>query len=437
MRLWQTFLEKLKKDLGESAFDKWIKPFKVLKFDALNLHLDTTNSFCIFWFQEHIKERPEDANGRKINLHFYLNGKPFDQRKKKAFKKESPKEYFSPDHLFSFATFENFVKEGTPFLAGNLLKGADSTYNPLFLYGSPGSGKTHLLMAAAKEIKKRGKEVFYVQAPTFVDHVVRAFKTHSLRQFRLAYRKVDCLILDDVHLLKKKFATQEELFHTFNHLHTRGKQLIFGSKSLPRRLEGIEERLNSRFEWGMTLPLEAATPNEIRQILEKRAELLALPLKEKESIHLYQRFQKVPSLIRALEALALRLHTSKLKLDIATINELLKDLIQEEMRECLTPERIVKVVAETFKIDPNEITGRKQDKACALPRKIGMYFCRKTLEMSYLKIGEFFSRDHSTVMSSIKQIEKGKQVKRGEIFFPLLEIEEILSQEKGDFSLKS
>ncbi len=434
MRLWQTFLEKLKKNLGETAFEKWVKPLKVLKFDALNLYLDTTNSFYIFWFQEHIKERPQDENGRKIKLHFYLNGKPFDQRRKKTLKKESPKEYFSPDHLFSFATFENFVKDATPFLAGTLLKGADSTYNPLFLYGPSGSGKTHLLMATAKELKKRGKEVFYVQTPTFVDHVVRAFKTHSLRDFRLAYRKVDCLILDDVHLLKKKIATQEELFHTFNHLHTQGKQLIFGAKTLPRRLEGIEERLNSRFEWGMTLPLEVATPTEVRQVLEKKAKLLALPLKESESIHLYQRFPKVSSLIRALEALALRLHTSKVKLDIATINELLKDLIQEEMKECLTPERIVKVVAEIFKVDANEIMGKRQDKACVLPRKTAMYFCRKTIEMPYLKIGEFFSRDHSTVMSSVKQIEKGKQEKKREILFPVLKIEEKLYQEKEGFS---
>ncbi|WP_420422544.1 DnaA ATPase domain-containing protein [Simkania sp.] len=428
MKAWHDFLKTLEKDLGKETVEKWLKPLKVLKFDAANLYLDATDSFQILWYQEHVTKELLDPSGRKIKLHFYLNGKPLKSRAKKTTPEESnPKQYFSPDHLASHATFENFIKEESPFLACDLLTHIDSTYNPIFLYGPAGCGKTHLLMATAHQLKQAGKNVFYVRTETFTEHVIRAFRTSSLQEFRPTYRNLDCLILDDVQMLKGKNTTQEELFHTFNRLHTQGMQIVLSASSSPRELEGIEERLKSRFEWGITLPLTMPTPSETKQILKTRSESLSLPLTELMLAHLLRTFPTLPSLIRALEALALRLHQSQLKLDIPMIDHLLQDLIREEEKQLLTPHKILQHVAATFRVNTEDILGRSQNKECVLPRKIAMYFCRTALRMPYLKIGEFFSRDHSTVMSSVKQIEKGKASKDKNIAFPLFEIQQKLA----------
>ena len=427
MKLWQDFLKKLERSLGKETVEKWLRPLKILKFDALNLYLDADDSFQILWYQEHVTENLKDASGRKIKVHIYLNGKPLPKRLKQKHEEKITKQYFTPDHLASHATFEAFVKDDAPFLPFDLLQHADSTYNPIFLYGPTGSGKTHLLTATAHKLKQEGKKVFYVRTETFTEHVIRAFRTSSLQEFRPTYRNLDCLIIDDVHLLKRKATTQEELFHTFNHLHTQGVQIVLSARNSPARLNEVEERLKSRFEWGITVPLTLATPAECKQILKKRAEILSLPLTELICSHLQQTFQKLPALIRALEALALRLHHSQLKLDIPLINHLLQDLIQDEITERLTPEKIVKTVAGTFRMKIEDILSRSQNKECVLPRKMAMYFCRKALHMPYLKIGEFFSRDHSTVISSVKQIEKKQAGKDKDIALPLVEIQEKLN----------
>ena len=425
MKAWHDFLKKLEKDLGKDTVEKWLRPLKILKFDAVNLYLKATDSFQILWYKEHITEELKNFNGRRIKLHFYLNGELFSKPSKKKPVQESPiKQYFSSDHLASHATFANFIKEKKPFLPYDLLSNVDNTYNPIFLYGPAGSGKTHLLMATAHMLKQAGMNVFYVRTQTFTKHVIRAFRTSSLQEFRPTYRNLDCLIIDDVHLLKRKVATQEELFHTFNRLHTLGRQIVLSANTSPQLLNGIEERLKSRFEWGITLPLTPASLEEKKQILHKRAKALSLPLSELMKTHLLQTFESLLSLIRALEALALRLHQSQLKLDIPMINHLLQDLILEESNQRLTPEKILQYVAETFRMNTEDILGRSQNKECLLPRKIAMYLCRIALHMSYPKIGEFFSRDHSTVMSSVSQIEKGKVCKKRLITAPLLEIQQ-------------
>lgn len=428
MKAWTTFLKTLEHSLGRETVDRWLRPLKILKFDAANLHLDANDSFQILWYKEHVTEKLLSSNGKPIKLHFYLKGEPYPPRKKKeAPEAPSQKQYFSPDHLASHATFDQFIPSEKPFLACDLLSHIDATYNPIFLYGPSGSGKTHLLMATAHLLKETGKNVTFVRCETFTEHVIRAFRTSSLQDFRLSYRDLDCLIMDDVHLLKGKTTTQEELFHTFNRLHTQGIQIVLSARVAPQRLEGVEERLKSRFEWGITLPCSLASSETCKEILKKRAQSLSLPLSEILTQYLLETFQSLTSLIRALEALALRLHQSQLTLDTPTVSHLLQDLIREEGSSRLTPEKILKQVAHYFRMKTEDITGKSQQKECVLPRKIAMYLCRKQLRMPYLKIGEFFSRDHSTVMSSVKQVEKGKGAKDPTIGPPLFEIERHLT----------
>lgn len=429
MKVWNDFLDHLEKDLGKETVDKWLRSLKILKFDAANLYLDAKDSFQVLWYKEHITKELKSSNGKPIKLHFTLNGEPYVARRKKELLVEpETKQHFSSDHLASHATFEHTITKETPFLPYDLLSNIDGSYNPIFLYGPSGSGKTHLLTAAAHKLKQEKKNVFYVRSETFTEHVIRAFRTTSLQEFRLAYRDLDCLIIDDVHLFKKKKSTQEELFHTFNRLHTQGKQIILSANAYPHLLEGIEERLKSRFEWGIALPLQPVELQTKKKIVQMRATILSLSLTEILIAFLLETFQSLTTLMRALEALALRLHQSQLNLDIQTANHLLKDLILDENTKRLSPEKILSSVAAHFRTKIEDILGRSQSKECVLPRKIAMYFCRNELRMSYLKIGELFSRDHSTVMSSVKNIEKRKNCRDEVIGSYLIKIKQLLSQ---------
>lgn len=424
MKLWDDFLRSLEEELGRATVEKWLRPLKIIRFDAGNLHLDASDAFQILWYKEHITKPLKSSSGLLIKLHFYLRGELYVEQKRSKVAPPLIQQHFSQDHLTSSSTFTTFLVEQEPFLPYDLLSKADGTYNPIFLYGQEGSGKTHLLMATAHRLKQEGKNAFYVRSETFMEHVIRAFRTGSLQEFRFAYRDLDALIIDDVHRLKGKGVTQEELFHTFNHLHIQKKQIVLSATAAPQLLSGIEERLKSRFEWGITLPLTPASVEGRKKIIHKRAADLSLSLDEEIVSYLVETFQTLPSLMRALEALTLRLHQCHLTFDLHLTRHLLSDLIEEERRELLTPEKIVKCVADIFRITCEDILGKSQRKECVFCRKIAMYFCRSELSMPYLKIGAFFSRDHSTVISSIRQIEQGKANLDRSITSPLLEIKQ-------------
>ncbi len=415
MKVWKDFLLKLENQLGQETVAKWLRPLKILKFDARNLHLEASNSFQILWFQEHIKTPLVNLNQKPIKIHLYLHGTLFQPKKKK----ENPfpqKEHFSPDHLSSHARFDNFFPGDEPNLTFEILSKLSEKppYNPIFVCGLKGTGKTHLLMATAEKFVNEEKKVFFVSSQTFTEHVIRAYRTGNLKEFRNSYRDIDCLIIDDIHLLKRRTTTQEELFHTFNRLHSLGVLILLSGSCFPHLLEGIEERLKSRFEWGITLSLKKATPETLRKILKKRAEDFSLPLNDELTQFLLKTFPNSSSLIRALEALALRSYQNKTTLNLKHTKFLLKDLASEEESH-LEPDTILKQVAFYFHIQKTEILGKSQKKEHVLPRKIAMYLCRKQLQMPYTKIGSLFSRDHSTVISSVKLIEKERKNKNLQI----------------------
>jgi len=434
MKAWSNLLELLDHELGRSTVDKWIRTLKILKFDARNLHLDASDSFQINYFHEYVAPLlPKHfltGSGKPIKVHFTIDGKPLKSKKETL---NTETKNFTPDPLESHATFKEFILGEEENLAHKILTELiDSTlemgcYNPIYLYGPKGSGKSHLLMATAHALEEQGKKCFFVRSETFTEHVIRAFRSTQLQEFRKTYRNIDVLLIDDVHLFSRKTATQEELFHTFNHLHTSGKQIIFSAHEPPRILEEIAERLISRFEWGITLPIAHPLIEEKTQILEQRANALSLPLDPLLKQFLTTHFKSLHSLIRSLEALALRFSSKTSTIDIEIAQTLLKDLLDEESQQTLTPEKMLKIVANTFGIKIEDILGKAQSKEYAFPRQIAMYLCRKHLQMSFLKIGYFFSRDHSTVMTSVKRIKKGIEKKENAFLLPLSEIQRKLN----------
>ena len=433
MQAWQKFLTALESDLGADTVQKWLRPLKVIHFDAGNLYLEAVDSFQITWFEEHIRIKARkhlvNNNFNPIKIHISSasldeqeNPKnPLDDRQQPAPAK--PHFELLVDTIDPNAKIEEFIVNETSKMVFELiacLAGIKQNpafpvelgqFNPIYMYGPSGSGKSHLLMGLTTELQKKGISCRYVKMETFTENVVAAIRSGNMQDFRKAYRLVDVLIVDDVHILSKKMATQEEFFHTFNTLHTIGKQIILSAQCAPVFLQEIEPRLVSRFEWGITLPLGILNREELTAMVEKRLAILEFPLQKKEIDFLLDIFSAhLKSLHKAIEALVLRAHSSELKIKSThlkekDISDIIHDIIAQTKRNVLNPQKIVLMVAEFYGIKSEDILGKSQSHECTLPRQIAMFMCRKKIKMPFTHIGQFFRRDHSTVMSSVNIIK--------------------------------
>lgn len=407
MQAWDAFLQGLEQTMGKGTVDRWLRPLVIVDFDACNLYLQAQNSFQIDWFEEHVRKKAAvsflNNNSHPIKIHF---SKAPKVKKEKA-AEVVPELQIVPDPLDPSMQFSHFISDEKNRIALQFFKDlTPGAYNPIFLYGPQGIGKTHLLMAAAHKLQEGGLSVFYVHAETFTEHVVQAIRSSQMRKFRDIYRNHDVLIIDDVHDFARKAATQEELFHTFNTLHTAGKQIILSSHLPPGKIEDIEPRLISRFEWGIVLELHPLAAEKMEEVLQNRAKAYQFPLSAPLAKFLIEKFHaSSKSMLRALEALVLR-HKQATDLSIEAATRLLSDLLDVEKKNELTPDKIISATSAYFGIRVDDILGKSQAKEYTFPRKLAMFLCRKKLGLPFLTIGRIFSRDHSTVMSSIKFIEE-------------------------------
>ncbi len=396
MQEWDQLLTELEKEVGSQAVAQWLRPLKKVGFDAGNLYLEAPDSFAANWFEEHIrpKLRLVNNNSRPIRVHLSVAGKNLQTAQKGGL----PPFVISPDTLDPWLTLDNFIPTGSNVIAHQLLSDP-AGFNPIYLYGGPKSGKTHLLMGAAHLLKNQGNKVFYVRAETFTEHVVQAIRLGQMTIFRNTYREIDVLIVDDIQIFAKKSATQEEFFHTFNSLHTMGRPVLLSANVPPSKLTEIEPRLVSRFEWGISLGLE---PADAKAVLEKKAELWKMALSQDVVAFLVREFPKEP--LVALQALAMR---ASGPVGVPAAEKLLADLLVKERAQVLTPEQIVKAVANHYGILSEDLMGKSQTREMATPRQVAMFLIRGRLKWPFQKIGDFFGRNHSTVMDGIKLIQKG------------------------------
>lgn len=424
MKAWKLFLSDLEKKIGTATVQKWLYSLKILKFDACNLYLEAENHFEARWFEEHIrpilKKGFYNENFHKITVHLSVKN---DQQKFAI--RTLKKHLIQSDPLETYLTFPFFIASEKNLMTLKLLKETSqkgSRFNPIFLFGPKGSGKTHLLQALAHKFKERKLNIFYVNAQNFTNHVVEAIRNSNMQEFRKAYRNLDVLIVDDIQIFSKKYATQEEFFHTFNTLHSNNKTIILSSNTPANMLDNIESRLISRFEWGISLFLEKLEKKELKLVLNNQASILNLHLDPQIAKYIIDNFKSIQSIKKAIKTLALNEHLENQKLDLNNIKSYLSPLLREEKEKHLNQDIIINAVSLYFGLTSKDILGRSQTKECTLPRQFSMYLIRELLKMPFMKIGSIFQRDHSTVMTSIKNIKKDLENKKPDIYSAFMEV---------------
>jgi len=251
--------------------------------------------------------------------------------------------------------------------------------------------------------------------------MVRAIRSGEMADFRNFYRQAEVLLVDDIHLLGRKNTTQEEFFHTFNTLHTAGKLLVLSANCPANALQHIEARLVSRFEWGISLPIEPLGTRDIIKLLEKKAAYFKVPITARVAEFLTQTFAaNATACVRALETLLVRTQLTKNSqrhppINVALARELLGDLVEEAGASILTAEQIISCVAKYFGIGDEELMSTSQQRGVLIPRQLAMYLIRQRLKTPYVRIGDLFSRDHSTVISACNQVQKLIKAKNSQI----------------------
>lgn len=441
MKAWEEFLTAQEESLGKEAVDRWLRTLAVQQFDACNLYLESKDSFQALWFEEHIRPRLSgflNNNKKPISVHLQVAGAALPKKDKEKKVKKEQGFRLDFDSLDPACTFDSFIATPGNELAVRLLKELpetieDPAFNPIYIHGLSGSGKTHLLMAVAHALRNVGMKVIYTRAQTFTEHVVGAIRGGHMRACRAGYRSAEVLIVDDVQFFTRKGATQEEFFHTFNALHLDGRQIILSGELSPQELQGIEARLISRFEWGIVAPVTALQEEDREKLIAQKCNSMDLSLsKDAKELILSTFGHNSGKLVRALEALVLRGHMSGKKgkgpITALLVKHYISDLIKEEEEKSLTAERIIETVAEYYGVPAGDILSKSQARECVIPRRIAMHACRQKLRLPYMAIGRLFDRDHSTVMTSVKQVEKAVKERQEEVFGPVRSIDKILKQ---------
>ncbi len=417
--LWSKVAESIKERIGPQNFDIWIKPIQFLTMDEGHIVLEVPNRFYKEWVLEHysipIKETISLLTQKPCHLHFKIrNEKSQDKDSLPPFKEETesimaPK--FNPKYSFS-----NFVVGASnQFANAACLAVANQpakNYNPLFIYGGVGLGKTHLLHAIGNHIIQNRilpdpKKICYLSAEEFTNELINSIRFDRMEDFRNKFRRMDILLIDDIQFIAGKERTQAEFFHTFNSLYEARKQIVVTSDKFPKDIPHFEERLRSRFEWGLIADIQPPDIETKVAILKKKAENEKIDLPNDVAFYLAS---QIDSNIRMLEGCLIRIgafssltHTP---INLTLAKEVLKNIIHPK-EEFISIEMVQKVVANYFNIKLTDFKLKRKHKGLVLPRQIAMYLSRKLTSSSLIEIGEKFGgKDHSTVLHSIKKIEE-------------------------------
>ena len=418
--IWAKACKHLRATLSKDVFDRWIAVIECGELSADALTLSVQNNFYQSWLEENylplIKDAVALAHGAPLAISFAVSrtahppAEPVEVAPARPPEREKPGPAPARQQLNPKYTFDSFVvgpSNSFPHAASlAVAQSPGRAYNPLFLYGGVGLGKTHLMQAIGHSVGTTSKAaVSYISCETFTNEYIDALQKKSLVQFRKKYRNVDVLLIDDIQFLGGKERMQEEFFHTFNALFDSHKQIVMTCDRPASDIPGLEHRLVSRFEWGLVTELEQPDVETRIAILRNKQEQLGLNLPEEIINYLAERIR---SNIRRLEGALIRaVSYSSLTgrtLTIEVLEYLLRDTLDQEKQEVLTMEEIQKVVADHFDLRLADMTSSRRPQAIAFPRQVAMYFCRELTRHSLPTIGTAFGRNHATVLHACRLV---------------------------------
>jgi chromosomal replication initiator protein len=416
---WQAAIGQLQMEMSKASYDTWVRSTEMLKFEDGVFTIGVPNAYARDWLESRLTSTITRILAGLIEgtqkVQFIVWHKDYQQEeqpKESSHSLNLPAATPSPmqpaTSLNSKYNFDNFVVGASNRLAHAacmaVAENPAQSYNPLFLYGGVGLGKTHLLHAIGNYARGHGQQVLYVSSEEFTNDLINAIRTHNTPAFRDRYRRIDVLLIDDIQFIAGKESTQEEFFHTFNTLHGQDKQIVLSSDRPPKAMNTLEERLRSRFEWGLTADIQAPDLETRIAILRAKADRThhVVPASILETIA-----RLFTTNIRELEGALTRvlayadLRSQPLTEDL--VNVALTDLVPQ--RNTFEPSRVVDVVANVFGISPEKILGRDRTRGVALPRQVAMYLLRHEGKVSLPQIGEVVGgRDHTTVIYACEKV---------------------------------
>ena len=431
--IWKNSLSKIEEKVGNSAIDLWFRPVKLSQLKEQQVTLDIPNKFFKDWIEDNYPDLlPETLGGvlgYPVTVRYRIVEKVDPDVRKKDMRLENRRQklasrgiYLNPKY-----TFDNFVigpsNQFAQAAAKAVAEAPGRAYNPLFVYGGVGLGKTHLMTAIGNAVIDKSPEmsVIYVSAEQFTNEVVASIRHEKMSELKEKYRNVDLLLLDDIHFIANKTQTQEEFFHTFNAIYERQKQIVISSDRPPKEIGAVTDRLRSRFTMGLIADIQPPEFETKIAILQKKADMEKIAIPEEVAHYLAA---KVKSNIRELEGCLIRLGAQgsltgrPITIDMA--KSILQDLIEDDEKP-VTTDQIQKVVSDHFGLKISDMKAKKRTKEVALPRQIAMYLSKQLTSLSLSDIGKNFGgKDHATVIYSYKQIEDKRA--RDEVFNRMIEI---------------
>ncbi|WP_027964583.1 chromosomal replication initiator protein DnaA [Halalkalibacillus halophilus] len=419
--MWDKTLKELESKVSKPSFDTWLKSTKAKNIEKDKIFIVAPNEFARDWLENSysglIAESLYQLTGSHLEPKFIIPESKIEEPINEPIKKikpQGPNEADKKTMLNSKYTFETFViGSGNRFAHAASLAVAEApakAYNPLFIYGGVGLGKTHLMHAIGHYVIEHNPEakVVYLSSEKFTNEFINSIRDNKTIDFRNKYRNVDVLLIDDIQFLAGKEQTQEEFFHTFNALHEENKQIVISSDRPPKEIPTLEDRLRSRFEWGLITDI---TPPDLETriaILRKKAKADGLDIPNEVMLYIAN---QIDTNIRELEGALIRVvaYSSLVNEDIdaSLAADALKDIVPNSSPKKITIKGIQEIIATRFSIQLEDFAAKKRTKSVAFPRQIAMYLSRELTDFSLPKIGEEFGgRDHTTVIHAHEKIAK-------------------------------
>jgi chromosomal replication initiator protein len=424
-QFWKKSVDIIKEKVTRQNFDTWISPVRISSMDGPEVELCVPNRFFRDWLMDHyvdiIKESLSSVAGTSLAVKFVIDNCPVEEKKLLAdpdpviMQRNNDKTDLPPKFHPSLNPNYNFnrfvVGPSNQFAHAAAVAVAEApakNYNPLFIYGGVGLGKTHLLNAIGFHTLKLipTANVLYVSAEEFMNEMINSIRYDKMQKFREKYRNIDSLLIDDIQFIAGKERTQEEFFHTFNTLHDSGKQIVVTSDKFPKDIPNLEGRLRSRFEWGLIADIQPPEIETKVAIVDKKAHENNITLPKNVAYYIAS---KAESNIRELEGFIIRIGAyaslTGREIDMELVKEVLKKFFKQGERPELTVEEIMKTVAAKFNIRIADLKSQKKNKNLVIPRQIAMYLARKLTSQSFPDIGaKIGGKDHSTVIYANNKI---------------------------------